>query len=119
MSWKPIDLVDLQAQIAAGLQAASDDLKSFHRRVAREPTKWDLHPWGDRGGGFWVVAVLENQVLWFNDIEEGFNVSTFQREGQIPDDQYWCNQDEYHWALKRLREGDDYRLGPPRPIWPG
>jgi hypothetical protein len=28
--------------------------------------------------GFWVVAVYADRVLWFNDIEWDFNVSTFK-----------------------------------------
>lgn len=44
--------------------------------------------------GFWAIAVIENRVLWYNDIEEGFNVSNFTEPGTIPSTEYWCNQDE-------------------------
>lgn len=60
----------------------------------------------------------ENRVLWFNDIEEGFNVSRFEEAGLIPDDEYWCNQDELHRALRNLRDGGGVRLGSPKPIEP-
>lgn len=100
--------------IAEGLEAGDDALRSFYLRVAREPAKWELHPWGDPGGGFWVVAVHEDRALWFNDIEEGFNVSTFDEEGRILGDGYRCNQDEFHWALRALRDGGGSRLEPPR-----
>ncbi len=57
-------------------------------------------------------------MLWFNDIEEGFNVSRFEEAGQIPHDEYWCNQDELHLVLRSLREGGGIRLGPPEPVGP-
>ena len=112
MDWQPIDLESLQRRIAEGVQAADDDLRCFYDQVACEPAKWTLNPWGDKGGGFWAVAVHEGRVLWFNDIEDGFNVSAFEREGAIPDDQYRCNQDEIHHALRTLRDGGGQRLGP-------
>ena len=40
---------------------------------------WASHPYGDLGGGFWVVALLGETVVWFNDIEDGFNRSHFCR----------------------------------------
>lgn len=116
MAWEPIDIVRLQRRMADGLQAAGEELRSFYRQTARGPEKWDLHPWGDPGGGFWVVALHEDRVLWYNDIEDGFNVSAFEREGLISRDQYWCNQDGFQCALMRLRDGGSDRLGPARPL---
>lgn len=52
---------------------------------------------GGDGGGFWVIAIIEKFILWYNDIEEGFNTSSFTQEGTIG--QYWCNQDTLHIAL--------------------
>jgi hypothetical protein len=46
--------------------------------------------------------VLDDRVLWYNDIEEGFNVSRFTTVGSIPSTEYWCNQDELRWALSAL-----------------
>ncbi len=56
------------------------------------PEKWQLPPWGDEGGGFWVVSITGNYCLYFNDIENGFNSSTFEKWGTI--DQYVCDQIE-------------------------
>jgi hypothetical protein len=116
MDWKPMDSQSVRRLVADGLLAGDDALRAIYRQVAREPARWELHPWGDLGSGFWVVAVHEDRVLWFNDIEDGFKVSTFAEEGRIPGDQYWCNQDEFHLALRILRDGGDHRLGPPRPL---
>jgi len=62
----------------------------FWSLVRVPPSKWQLHPWGDDGGGFWVVGVLGRQVIWYNDIEDGFNVSRYSIPGTI--DEYWCGQ---------------------------
>ncbi|MCA8954351.1 MAG: hypothetical protein KDE27_32895 [Planctomycetes bacterium] len=111
-----MDLPGLQAEVERGLGLADDELRSFFRSVRCVPRKWQLHPWGDEGGGFWVVATHRERALWFNDIEDGFNVSSFDRAGRIPSDQYRCNQDEMHLALRLLRDGQGIRLGPPRPV---
>lgn len=66
-----------------------------------EPAKWQQHPWGNEGGGFWVVGLLGRQVLWYNDIEDGFNISRYTTFGTI--DEYWCNQDELHHVMYSLR----------------
>ena len=84
------------------------------------PHKWQLHPWGDEGAGFWVVAQIGQKVIWYNDIEDGFNRSSCSELGLI--DEYWCNQDELQWTvghllleLKTGRNSGD-RLGPPDPV---
>ena len=56
--------------------------------------------YGDDGGGFWVVGLIGKKVIWFNDIEEGFNISNYSIHGQIDD--YNCNQDKLDWVIQRL-----------------
>lgn len=116
MEWTPIDREELQRRIERGLEAGGEELRGFFARIARDPVKWQLHPFGDPGGGFWIVAVLGSRVVWFNDIEDGFNVSTFTTAGVIPAEEYRCNQDELHWALRILDQSDGHRLGPPGPL---
>lgn len=84
------------------------------------PAKWKQFPWGDVGDGFWVVGVIGNRVLWYNDIEEGFNRSTFSKFGEIVE--YWCNQDELGWTIQyfidEIRDGHSSGrfASPPNPI---
>lgn len=68
-----------------------------HRDHSREMQQ---SPYGDLGGGFWVVAIIGRFVAWFNDIEDGFNVSRYSKYGVIGE--YWCNQDELEWAMQRV-----------------
>ena len=59
-------------------------------RIKVNPRKWQLPPWGDAGGGFWVVAVVGQQCVYYNDIEGGFNDSPYSLWGHIGE--YGCNQ---------------------------
>ena len=65
-----------------------------------EPEKWQQDPYGNQGAGFWVVALVGRTVIWYNDIEDGFNRSRYSSYGTIDD--YWCNQDELELAVQYL-----------------
>jgi len=96
---------ELREIIAHELGHCPDELRTYFDSVAFEPTKWQQSPYGDIGGGFWAIASDEGRVLWYNDIEGGFNVSAFSDWGTIPHDQYWCAQDELKGAVAALRDG--------------
>ena len=102
MTWHPISLPDLESTVSRELRDCSAEQRAFFARTSVAPAKWHLHPWGDEGGGFWAVAVHQHRVLWYNDIEDGFNVSRFILPGEIPRDEYGCNQDPLRLALPRL-----------------
>jgi hypothetical protein len=116
MVWRPISESELCELIARELAECSSEEQAWFARVAVPATKWQQSPWGDLGGGFWAVAVVDDRVLWYNDIEDGFNVSRFDVSGTIPAGEYWCNQDSIKWALPALAGKARTRLGPPRPI---
>ena len=81
------------------------------------PEKWMQHPYGDVGNGFWVVGIIGRVVVWFNDIEDGFNRSSYRQHGVIED--YSCNQDVLEITVQHLlatiETGHDVggRCGPP------
>jgi hypothetical protein len=116
MDWKPITRESLDELIAKELVEATAEDRALFVRTAVAPVKWQLSPWGDMGGGFWVVAVMEDRVLWYNDIEDGFNVSRFAIAGTIPSTEYWCNQDELRWALPALAGRPQAKFGPPETL---
>ncbi len=100
MDWKPISQDGLQELIRGGIQTMSAKDRALWERVKMEPAKWALPPLGDLGGGFWTVSVLGEYALWYNDIEDGFNVSRFRKNGTL--DEYICNQDDVSTALHNL-----------------
>lgn len=60
MDWQPISRDALERLIAEELAEATPEQRSLFARTAVTPTEWQLSPWGDLGGGFWVVAVMED-----------------------------------------------------------
>jgi hypothetical protein len=76
---------------------------------------WRCSPWGDEVGGFWVVAVRGDTVIWFNDIEGGFNISRFHTPGII--DEYSCNQSDISEAMAAtLPRSQDSSVRPERRV---
>lgn len=109
MDWTPITEAELQALIARGVANMEQPSRVLWDLIRTAPVKWALPPWGDMGGGFWVVAVFGNRVIWYNDIEDGFNVSPYVEHGVIGE--YLCNQDELHHRLYfLLQEGKGHEL---------
>lgn len=90
--WRPISDDALLSLIATAEGAMEPLVLAFWERIRIRPAKWALPPWGDQGNGFWVVAVVGEECVWYNDIEDGFNVSRYEAVGRIAD--YWCNQSE-------------------------
>jgi hypothetical protein len=119
-TWQPISEAQLWDEINRDWEQTSLEQRRLWEVVEVPPQKWQQHPWGDRGGGFWVVAVLGQSVVWFNDIKGGFNRSKYTEHGVIPD--YWCNQDELsrtlQYLLDEIRDGypSGGFLGPPIPV---
>src|SRR6476660_8959022 len=83
----------LRALLERELVGCSYGARQFFATVAFDPVRWNQSPCGDETGGFWAVAAKGDRVLWYNHIEEGFNVSRFDNRGEIPRNEYWCNQD--------------------------
>jgi hypothetical protein len=117
--WQPISEDALLLLMATAETAMEPPAMALWQRIRIRPVKWALPPWGDLGGGFWVVAVVGQECIWYNDIEDGFNVSRFEAFGRIAD--YWCSQAALHHtmhALVRQAETGEppLRLGPPQPL---
>jgi hypothetical protein len=98
--WKPISLSDLYDQIQQTETDLNGELWNFWQLIKTNPSKWTEKDFGGVGGGFWVVAICGTKVIWYNDIEYGFNISEYKTYGQI--EGYHCNQDELSWAVTRL-----------------
>jgi hypothetical protein len=96
--WEPISETDLLQLIQAAELEMERSVKRFWDQIKVKPQKWSLSPWGDDGGGFWVVAVIGQQCIYYNDIEDGFNFSRFTSFGCI--DEYWCNQTELQFCIR-------------------
>lgn len=81
--WTPITLEELPDQISKSENLLKGDLLKFWQLIKITPEKWIEDEYGKEGGGFWVVGILGKKVIWYNDIEDGFNVSTYKNYGTI------------------------------------
>lgn len=98
--WRPISLGELYDEIQKTEIDLVGECWNFWQLIKIEPIKWSEKEFGGEGGGFWVVAICGTKVLWYNDIEDGFNISDYKTYGQI--EGYYCNQDQLSWAVERL-----------------
>ena len=99
--WEPISLQELQTEIQKGVSNMTKEQENAWNKIKVEPNKWKEFENGEMGGGFWVVAMLRNEVIYYNDIEEGFNISPFTEFGVIAE--YRTEQDELQWTLNKLK----------------
>ena len=86
--WTPMLLTELEEWILRGELKLSGELLNFWNLIKIPPQKWQEDEYGYEGGGFWVVAIFGNSVIYYNDIEEGFNVSPYINYGHISE--YRC-----------------------------
>ena len=100
MNWKPITLDELHTEIQKTEPELTDETLRFWKAIKIDPEKWQEKEYGAESKGFWAVAVFGKNVIWYNDIEDGFNISLYTTYGEI--DEYWCNQDEISWTVTRL-----------------
>lgn len=96
-SWEPISIAKLEICILRGVLELKEELLSFWNFIKIEPQKWQEKEYGEEGGGFWVIAIFRNRVIYYNDIEDGFNISEYEVYGQIKE--YYCNQSELNWTI--------------------
>ena len=112
-TWRPTT----EAEIWDIINSAWDKMSLAQRRVWEvikiDPVKWEENTYGVMGGGFWVVAIYGSTVIWYNDIEEGFNHSSWSRAGTI--DEYWCNQTPLQDAIgESIGAWSGGQCGPPQ-----
>lgn len=100
VNWEPISEQALLARITQGYARMTREHQHLWNSIRIEPEKWHQHPYGDAGGGFWTIGLIGQTVVWFNDIEDGFNRSVYSGYGVIDD--YWCNHDELDITVQYL-----------------
>lgn len=113
-----------EAQVWNDINNAYDRMNLEQKRVWNvikvQPEKWRQAPKWNMDKDFWVVAIIGCNVIWFNDIEDGYNQSTYTKFGTI--NTYWCNQDTLETAVQNIINflGNGYdsagRAGPPTAV---
>jgi len=98
--WQPITVSELHTEIQKTEHGLTEGLLRFWEIIKITPEKWHEKSYGNEGDGFWVVAIFGKKVIWYNDIEDGFNISVYTKYGEI--DEYWCDQNELRWVVTNL-----------------
>ena len=79
-----------EAQIYDKVLDAENNLRPicgrFWSGLKIEPQKWKEDSFGSKLGGFWVVGIFGNYIIWYNELEDGFSISEYKKFGEI--DQY-------------------------------
>jgi len=120
MEWKPISEADILEEINNAHERMLPEQRKLWNVIKITPEKWQEETYGNEGGGFWAIAIIGNTIVWYNDIEDGFNRSKYRKYGEI--DGYWCNQDQLEWTIQsiinEIEDGYDSAgyAGPPQPI---
>lgn len=100
--WNPTDRSKILKDIefCEDVLSLKPDCLEFWNYVKIYPEKWKEKTMGEIGGGFWVVAIMGKTVIYYNDIEEGYNQSPFSAYGEI--NEYSCNQSELFGIIESL-----------------
>ncbi len=118
MDWNPISEVDLWTLINEAEGRMTVSQARLWEAIRVQPQKWNEMTYGMAGGGFWVVGIIGETVIWYNDIEDGFNRSRYVSLGTISE--YLCNQDALEFTLQQvltlIESGGDIgpRCSPPK-----
>ena len=112
--WQPISEDALRKRVAQGVARMSPAELRLWNAIRVTPQKWRQEPYGHDGEGFWIVGLVGQSVIWYNDLEDGFNRSRYESFGVIVD--YWCNHDELEvtvsYLMNALEKGPDLVLIP-------
>lgn len=82
----------IDAMIAEALAAVDDEVCAAWERIRIEPTLWRCVDPSAPHQRYWALAIEDDRVLWYNDLERGINRSAFAEHGVIRE--YWCDQTE-------------------------
>ncbi len=83
MDWAPISEVDLWDLVIKAEARVFPQLSRLWQAIKITPQKWNEQSYGQAGGGFWVVALIGENAIWYNDIEDGFNRSSSRHVGEL------------------------------------
>ena len=103
--WKPADKETIEKNIGwcNDILSLQQDCFKFWEYIRVEPEKWSEETMGEEGGGFWVVGIIGKKVIYYNDIEDGFNISGYTNYGKI--DEYACGQLELYSLVESIYLG--------------
>ena len=115
MEWHPATVDEVKKIVRDDLAECDEEQILAFKKYAVEPYVAPILRYGQMENAV-IVARRGDEVIYWEDVEEGFNLSPVSPNGQILE--HWCNQDELRFALNAWIEGRarPIRLGPAMPI---
>jgi hypothetical protein len=102
MEWEPATVEAVEEILEADLAECDDEQVATFRRYAVAPYRAPILRYGKMESVV-VVARKGDEVIYWEDVEQGFNISPVASDGRILE--HWCNQDELRYALNAWIEG--------------
>ena len=111
MDWHPATIEEVRKIVRDDLAGCDAEQFVAFKRYEVEPYVAPILRYGEMESVV-VVARRDNEVIYWEDVEEGFNVSPVAPDGRILE--HWCNQDELQFVLNAWIEerARPIRLGP-------
>ena len=97
-SWQPISASELSELISRQLRDCEPHLRRLFETHRVAPYRAPFAKQGTLESVF-VIAKKGQEVLYYEDVEDGFNVSPVSDNGAILE--HWCNQDDLGIALQK------------------
>jgi len=99
--WQPISAAELDALLAVQIADCTPEQQEFFDRCKVTPYLVPITRFGETEAVF-VVARAGDLVLYYEDVEEGFNISMLSPDGSIATPGY--NQCELTHALRHFAQ---------------
>ncbi len=114
MEWRPATIDEVRKFVRADLEKCDPQQIAVFRQYSVDPYFAPIERYGKLEKVV-VVAYNSGEVMYWEDVEEGFNTSPVGADGHVL--QHWCNQDDLGTALNQWIEGrESGKLGPPKPL---
>ena len=104
MEWQPATVEAVKKIIASDLKACDSKQVAAFKKYSVEPYNAPILRYG-KTERVVVVARRRDDVIYWEDVEEGFNRSGVGSDGRVLE--HSCNQDELRVALNEWVEGED------------
>ena len=113
--WQPATIEEVSEIVARDLKDCDAEQLAAFAKYRVEPFSAPIVRCGQTDS---VVVVARNgdQIIYWEDVEDGFNVSPISPDGRVLE--HWCNQDGLRYALNAWIEGRGLwgRFGPAVPV---
>lgn len=97
--WQPVSVEELETRVDQEISQCTATQQAAFAKYRVPFYKVPLHRFGQIESAL-VVAQLPNGLIYFEDVEEGFEFAALGKDGALPDQ--GCNQFELRHVLTHL-----------------